>query len=320
MSTTKTISLLPEPAIYFPISDDRYSTRAGLTKFGYDFGNQQHDQHLFQFDKQFTHYRQNKLSIRKNSLQDYMCADTVDLTTISSAAQFILQHLCHEHPNYFSLEKSSQGSVLNCLLTDEQLHIDDNGHLLKKNQSQYKNLFDALALQLQEDICVMQIKDPNATMIAAHLCAPNHWSARDKLNMDMSMLHQHVPNFHEENRQPNQLITGLYNKTQAYVRFAWGLNNQANLNQHPNHQQFNTVQADNNLWMRIERQVIWPIPHTNLLLFSIRTYFRDVATLKEKQLISLKNAVNSMSDDILKYKNINKEDVIRKLKNKINRP
>jgi len=309
MSTTKPAFLLPAPAIYFPITEDQYSTRAALTKFGHDFGNGQQDRQLFQLDNELSRYRKNKLNIRNDTLHDYVCTETTDASHLNAAATFILQRLCQEHPEYFSL----QGLNLDCRLTGEQLQLDSDHNLLPQKNNHYENLFDALALQVQEDICLMHIKDSIPTLTAAHLCAANHWSAREKLNMDMSSLHTQVPGFENENRQPNQLLTGLYNKSQPYVRFAWGLSDQPILNQHPSIKHIDVHQTDKKLWIRIERQVIWPIANTDLVLFTIRTYFRDCSTLEKQQRQSLRHAINSMSDATLKYKHINKADVLKRL-------
>ena len=281
------------PAIYFPIKDKRYSTRAGLTKLGHDFGNQRQDQKLFQFDTQFSDYRHNKLKALEYSMYDYVCADAAS----PAITGFIQQQLCEEHPDYFS----RQGEILHCQLTNEKHSINA------------KSFFNFLALQVQEDICVMRISESNTTLVAAHLCAANHWSAREKLGMDMLALHQHVPAFSDENKQPNQLMAGLHNKQQAYVRFAWGLNKQPILNQHPNFKPDNALPATEKVWLRIERQVLYPVADTDLMLFTIRTYFRDCADLAKQQRISLISAIESMTDETLKYKNINKTDVVNKL-------
>lgn len=302
---------LTQPARYFPISADHYSTRAGLARFGTDFGNEQRDAQLFQFDKTFTHYRNNKLAVREHTINDYVCTDAIDTQPLAEATKFILQHLCHEHPDKFSLHKSSQEMTLDCHLTNEQLIISNDYCLTSQHESKYKNLFDALALQVSEDICLMQVTDAGTKLIAAHLCAANHWSARDKLLMDMPHLHQYVPGFADDNKEPEKLLQGISRKTEAYVRFAWGLCDQAVLNQHP-HASLESQSSDD-LFMRIERQVIWPVPDSEILLFTIRTYFRDCATLDEQQRIALIKAVNSMNKATLKYKNINKEDVLNKL-------
>lgn len=299
------------PARYFPIIDDRYSTRAGLSRFGIDFGNGQFDAQLFQFDNNFSDYRDNKLVVREQAINDYVCTDAIDVQSLAEATKFILQHLCNEHPDKFLLHKSSQKMALDCHLTNERLIINNDYSLTTQHETEYKNLFDALALQIQEDICLIQVTDAGTKLIAAHLCAANHWSARDKLLMDMPHLHQHVPGFADDNKEPEKLLQGISRKTEAYVRFAWGLCDQATLNQHPHAS--SESQSSDDLFMRIERQVIWPIPDNQILLFTIRTYFRDCATLDEQQRLALIKAVNSMNEATLKYKNINKADVLNKL-------
>jgi len=307
MSTTTSSLSLPAPASYFPVIDNQYSTRAGLTKLGHDFGNGQQDAHLFQFDNQFSEYRNNKLQVREEALHEHVCAEATSESQLAVAARFILEALCHEHPNYFCLDNMT----LNCALTQDKLQLKDDYSLA--NNVDYKNLFDALALQVQEDICLMQVDGSTSNLIAAHLCAPNHWSARDKLGMDMFALHDSVPEFLKENREPNQLMKGLYNKSQAYVRFAWGITEQPILNQHPNLTTKHPAPSNNKVWMRIERQVISPIPKTKMILFTIRTYFRDCDSLEKQQRFGLISAINSMSDDTLNYKNINKTKILEKL-------
>ena len=311
-SLTKKLS---SPTLYFPISGDRYSTRAGLARFGTDFGHGQPDAQLFQFDKTFSHYRNNKLAVREQAIDDYVCTNAIDARSLAEATKFILHHLCNEHPDKFSLHRSSQKMTLDCHLTNEQLIIDNDYSLSTPHKPEYKNLFDALALQISEDICLMQVTDTGTKLIAAHLCAANHWSARDKLLMDMPHLHQHVPGFADDNKEPEKLLQGISHKTEAYVRFAWGLCDQAVLNQHP-HVSLKSKSSDD-LFMRIERQVIWPIPDSQILLFTIRTYFRDCTTLDEQQRLALIKAINSMSEATLKYKNINKADVLNKLNSKL---
>jgi len=309
---TKTASLnLALPARYFPISSDRYSTRAGLSRFGTDFGNGEKDTQLFQFDNTFEDYRNNKLNVRKQSINNYVCTDMAEPAVLRESEKWLLQHLCREHAGKFSLQTSTNNAWLNCILTGEKLLINDDFNLSPQNDFAYKNLFDALAIQVQEDICLMQNTGSTTQLIAAHLCAANHWSARDKLGMDMQHLHQHVPGFTEDNQEPDRLLQSISNKGEPYVRFAWGLSEHAILNQHPTLQ--TTPQSSDRLFMRIERQVIWPIVNTETLLFTIRTYFHDCTELAPEQRSSLVRAVNSMSEKTLRYKKIDRADVLNKL-------
>jgi hypothetical protein len=66
--------------------------------------------------------------------------------------------------------------------------------------------------------------------------------------------------------------------------------------------------ASPSLYLRVERQVLWPFPEQQAALFTIRTYISDCQQLcndshRKKQ---LSNALKSMSRDQLKYKGIDK--------------
>jgi hypothetical protein len=87
------------------------------------------------------------------------------------------------------------------------------------------------------------------------------------------------------------------------------------LNHHPNAPEG----LDKNLWLgrhfdptnphlylRVERQVIHGFPSINTFLFTIRTYFYDVATLKQSpsKRQAIQSALQSMSAATLRYKGL----------------
>lgn len=99
------------------------------------------------------------------------------------------------------------------------------------------------------------------------------------------------------------------------VRFAWGLSTDTRLNHHPepppnlsvSQWQGRDFDAQNpQLYLRIERQVIWGLPEYEAALFTIRTYFRDCSLIKKDSLLRVKlcAAIESMSPESLFYKGL----------------
>ena len=56
--------------------------------------------------------------------------------------------------------------------------------------------------------------------------------------------------------------------------------------------------------VRLERQVLAPLPHVNAVLFIIRPYLTDILDLTIEQRIALHGALLSMSPQTRQYKNL----------------
>ena len=83
------------------------------------------------------------------------------------------------------------------------------------------------------------------------------------------------------------------------------------LNQHPSKNIGKDFDKDD-LFLRVERQVLKGITETQSVLFLIRTYVADIKTLEKSQQEALAIAIDNMSDEELKYKGLtnHKECVI----------
>jgi hypothetical protein len=98
-----------------------------------------------------------------------------------------------------------------------------------------------------------------------------------------------------------------------FVRFAWGLSTDQRLNHHPQPpsgvdaeawygRNFNADRPA--LYMRVERQVLWPFRQQDASFFAIRPYFYDCAQLDRHQRNQLADALEGMSSATLEYKGL----------------
>lgn len=305
---------LTEPARYFPIRNARYSAGAGLFRFGHDFGNDKQDQQLFQFDCHFPRYLNNVHTVRRSNSQPYYCHNEYTAETERAVTRFLCQQLALEHPAYFQLHKHERGYSLDCQLSKEQLQFDAHGTLLAAQGEPippYRDSLDAIASQCQEDIALMSLKGHDQNWLSAiHLCAPNHWCPQTMSGKDMQALHKKVPGFERANPAAEKLLAASYNKG-PYVRFAWGLQADDTLNRHPTLATQQRAISDNGetLFMRIERQVLWPVPDCSTLLFTIRTHFLDCSSLNRQEQRVLYDCLLHMENDSLDYKGIDQDKV-----------
>ena len=116
------------------------------------------------------------------------------------------------------------------------------------------------------------------------------------------------------NKDAENLVNAIINKG-PFVRFAWGLSSDAELNHHPRQHVSQTdipnLMRDFNpdapaLFLRTERQTLWPFPQQQASLFTVRTYITDCEHIRtdptrNSQLIA---AINSMSCEQLQYKGL----------------
>ncbi|BAZ05776.1 heme-dependent oxidative N-demethylase family protein [Calothrix sp. NIES-3974] len=325
-----TADSIPHTPRYFPLHQGRYEVKPGMYRFGYDFGNGDGDRHLFQIDASFDFYHQTKLTARRENLYKYFqtCnyADNINREVI----KLIVSRLLSEYPQYFHREDLPTGDfALHCLLTQETLNFDQQGFLKTVSPAnpipKYTYGLDAIACQIQEDVTVIcRHPDTGQNWVSAiHLCFPNHWSAAAKIGQDFTTIHQPVAEIAPINRRADSLVKGMI-YGQPMVRFAWGISTDTYLNHHPepapgfdaqfwSGRRFCLDQPQ--LYLRIERQVIWGLPQVHAALFTIRTYFRDCAVICQdihlrNQLIS---AIKSMSQESLIYKglSVSKGDICR---------
>jgi hypothetical protein len=302
---------------YFPLPKGRYEVTPGLNALGTDFGNGHDDNLIFQIDANFPRYREEKITARKERLEKYYCAGTLAPDKKSYITRFIINQLCEEHPSLFHHQKRNNHHHLFCQLTDDILKFNSDFVLLNPlpDSNGYVDSLDGLAMQVQEDIALVEITDNGHDCITAlHLCFPNHWAAEDKIGQSFLDSHAPVPGMAKINQHADRLLTNLLHRG-PFVRFAWGLATDDRLNHHPVTPDYvNTEQWQGRcfnptnpvLFLRVERQVIQGFPAINTLLFTIRTYFYDVAILKRasEKRQALQSALQSMSAATLHYKGL----------------
>lgn len=313
------VAALNSPADYFPLMNGRYEVKPGMMVLGSPFGNGQADEQVFQIDENFKNYRQAKLLARTERLSKYYQTHNYSQSMASAIARLIVERLIQEHPQYFKYHKMAHSLIFHSQLTNETLYFNADLELKQVEGSSvvpaYASTLDALAAQVQEDLTVICCgKDGLNWLSAVHLCYPNHWSAEEKIGQDFATIHTPVAGMAKINRRADAIVHTMINR-QPMVRFAWGLSTDNRLNHHPEApssllaSQWQGRKFDPQhpqLYLRIERQVIWGLPEYQAALFTIRTYFKDCTLLKQDPVLRVKlcAAIESMSPESLIYKGL----------------
>lgn len=312
---------LLKPAFYFPLQRGRYDVTPGLIRFGTDFGNGNADQRVFQIDDQFPFYRRMKEVARSEDLNKYYQTQNDSPEIEYAIAKFITEKLQQDYPQWIKLTRLENNVIqLSNQLTQETLYLNQHYQLQQVETAQdtvhspYQSTFDALAMQVQEDLVVMSRRDAQHWMSAIHLCFPNHWSADAKIGQDFATVHAPVAGMEAINRRGAAIAQTMITRS-PMVRFAWGLSTDTRLNHHPvpppglslaqwQGRSFDPAQP--RLYLRVERQVIWGLPAVDAALFTIRTYFQNCEEIKQdpQRRSLLIGAIQSMSPAALAYKGL----------------
>jgi hypothetical protein len=153
------------------------------------------------------------------------------------------------------------------------------------NSQNYIDLFDALAMQLPEDLVIQEVREcgTNDKSLAIHLCHANGWSAADNIGQSFNWIHQHVPRINNIIPHPQKMLEAIMKSQNGYERLgANSIRSCIQLDRHPRildedkNPPFNLDKE--NFYLRFERQCVCPIT-SNQFLFTIRTYITQVSQL-----------------------------------------
>lgn len=298
---------------YYPFASGQYSTAPGLHKLGVDFGNGAVDQAIFQVDKDYKNFWKNKENCRQENIHKYYQRKDESSTSIQLVNRFLLHQLLNTYPQYFSQQEEHGYFRFTNQLTNTTFCFDKQHQLTES--SIYLSLMDALISQVPEDIAIWQKAGNEEYLSTIHLCSPNHWSPGEKISQPFSVVHAPVADMDTMRRRYQPMLKSLI-RGGTFVRFAWGLGTDNRLNHHPEPppgcdakewegRSFDT--ANPQLFVRTERQTLTGFPQAEAVLFTIRTYFTDVQQLSAAHLKGLIYSVQSMSEESLCYKGLQKD-------------
>jgi hypothetical protein len=314
MGELREVALPAVAARYFPPSSGKYEVKPGLIPLGTDFGNGPADKLTFQFDAGFAAYRKVKQAARAERLGKYYQTREFAPEIAGTVCRFIAHRLATEHPGLFILDERSGEVTLDCKLSGETLRFDPEMRRVVGIEADppYADPLDALAAQVQEDLAVVRRVDGKDWACAIHLCFPYRWTVEEKVGMDFVTMHLAVPGM-ETFRKPG-MVTNMI-KFGPFTRFVWELCTDDRLNHHHEvppgvdpgtwrERPFDPQHAQ--LFLRVEREVLWGFPEQEAALLAVRVSFRNGEEIREDAKLRqpLCSAIESMSPEALRYKGL----------------
>jgi len=156
----------------------------------------------------------------------------------------------------------------------------------------FKTIKD-LSMEIEEDIAVMH----KGKLEAISFCFPSGWIPTKALGKDFAFLHEPVAD--------NDLLIKSSQKLSKYMcshsiqRWVWNVTTIKNLSNHPtiNRPELSSFEE---LYFRLETQISTPVDEeTSLFLVLV-----EVVPLNKIWNSRILESINSMSDNVLKYKNL----------------
>ena len=173
---------------------------------------------------------------------------------------------------------------------------------------------ESAALQVQEDLIVLVRSEEAWQFGAGVVCFPSHWVPSEKLGLPMTDVHQPVPHYNEELAQRvDHFLDHLARGRNAWRR-NWMIHASPQLHVPRPPAVRGSVQPQD-LWLRSERQVLWALPATGGILFTIRTQQLPLRALAMRPDVasSMASSLRSAPDSLRAYRKqdaFNLDDVI----------
>lgn len=136
----------------------------------------------------------------------------------------------------------------------------------------------AAALLVQEDLCLLELRDGLPYLIAGTLCFSPGWRLLEKLGQPLGLVHQKVPFFADRLERPVDRLMRHLQRGKLVERLNWGLYDNDALFRPGRHFQgdhnpaITPQNAVDKLFLRVERQTLSVLPRTGAILFTIRTH------------------------------------------------
>jgi len=205
--------------------------------------------------------------------------------------------LYNQNPNKeYLLDKESQFKKYGADLHGQTKHFENmnlNTKVIELIGSNQTDSFFETAMKIEEDIAVMH----NGKLVAICFCFPSGWIPSSELNSNLSKLHAPVADNELLIKSSKKLAQHM--KKQTIRRWVWNVTTISNLSNHPNIERPKIIDFDS-LYFRLETQVSTPLDNESSL-FLVKV---DVVPLRKVWNEKILESINSMSENILKYKNL----------------
>lgn len=162
---------------------------------------------------------------------------------------------------------------------------------------------DAAGRLVQEDLCLLVLRDGAPHLDAASLCFPSYWRLADKLGRPLAEVHGPVAHYAEALAAKVDRFLDRLRPERAVVRRNWSIHDDPTYFL-PAPTAPRPITVPDGLWLRSERQTLRRLTTAPAVLFTIRTQQVPLAVLAERADVAhrLAAAIEAWSPELVAYK------------------
>lgn len=156
---------------------------------------------------------------------------------------------------------------------------------------------------VQEDLCLLVLRDGSPHLDAASLCFPSYWRLRDKLGRPLADVHGPVAHYGDELAAKVDRLLRRLSPDRPVWRRNWSIHDDPTLFL-PDSTPPSQVPVPHGLWLRSERQTLRRLITADVVLFTIRTQQVPLAVLTQRPDIAhrMADAITAWSPELQAYK------------------
>jgi len=187
--------------------------------------------------------------------------------------------------------------------------LAEEGHFARRELEGWD--LETLVGHLQEDVAIVETDAgggaPLTRLSYLHVSLPIGWLPWTKRGKGFAGVHKPVPGI--ERIDGDALMATIVAHGWTRVRFAWGLQFDDRLDQHPKRGRRTAFDPAVGLWLRVERQVAVGLPAVGAMLFLIHPYVRAMEDVlaDARTGTALARAVASMSEAEARFKGLRRD-------------
>jgi dimethylamine monooxygenase subunit A len=162
---------------------------------------------------------------------------------------------------------------------------------------------DAAGRLVQEDLCLMVLRDGAPHLDAASLCFPSYWRLADKLGRPMAEVHDPVAHYADELAAKVDTFLQRLRPERPVWRRNWSIHDDPAYFL-PDPTPPREVDPPHGLWLRSERQTLRRLTSARVVLFTIRTQQVPLEVLAERPDVAhrMADAIAAWSPAMQQYK------------------
>jgi hypothetical protein len=162
---------------------------------------------------------------------------------------------------------------------------------------------DAAARLVQEDLCVLVLRDGAPHLDAASLCFPSYWRLTDKLARPMAAVHGPVAHYADELAAKVDTFLQRLRPERPVWRRNWSIHDDPSYFL-PDPTPARAITPPEGLYLRSERQTLRRLTSAPAVLFTIRTQQVPLAAVGERPDLAhrLADAISHWSPELRAYK------------------